>query len=129
MHNVTVTVSPALRRLLLECQTWCSADCCKAQAFSLRDGVIAGWLGSERVDRSAELADEIDRVGTNVREADDRVILAVRGLESGWSAVEFKAFWASFRAAYSSAVEGRVEAEPSVAADPALSPCYVGYSH
>jgi len=103
----TVTLSSALRRLLCDHQIVCSADCCKSLAFQLSEGSIARWLNAQRIDRTREIAAEIEGVEAGVRGVVGRVVLAVRGLESEWDVEEFRAFWEQFLAAYTVAVVAR----------------------
>jgi hypothetical protein len=102
-----MATSPTLRRMLIECQTWCTADCCKARAFSLTESTIGHWLGYERVDRTRELAEEIARLGAELGHARGQVVLSVRGLESTWGVEEFRAFWQDVEVAFSAAVARR----------------------
>ena len=102
-----MTLSSALRRLLVELQTWCSADCCKGRAFSVSAAAVGRWLDGERIDRAREMAEEIARVGAGLSEAEERVALAARGLESGWAGAEFRAFWERFAQAFAAVVAAR----------------------
>ncbi len=109
-HNVVL--SSALRRLLCDHQTVCSADCCKAMAFLINEASIARWLSFERIDRTSEIATEIASVEGDIRGAEGNIVLAARGLESEWSADEFRAFWNHFQATY---VKATVTRQPSPA--------------
>jgi hypothetical protein len=115
----TVALSPALRRLLVELQTWCSADCCKGRAFGVSAAAVGRWLDGERIDRTRALAEEIVSVEGGLSEAGRRVALDARGLGSEWEAAEFRAFWERFALAFASAVAARrvADAEPGAAAD------------
>jgi len=105
-----VAVSPTLRRLLLDCQMWCSADCCKANAFELTESAVTRWLRLEHLDRSQEVAEEIGRVRSELQQAVGQIFLAARDLESTWDTEAFKAFWGRLEAAVNSAVEARERA-------------------
>jgi hypothetical protein len=115
----TVALSPALRRLLVELQTLCRADCCKERAFGISAAAVDRWLAGERINRTRELAEEVGRVGRDLPEVEERVTLTVRGLESNWDVAEFQAFWEQFAAAFASAIVARgvADAEPGSAAD------------
>ena len=114
IHAHSVVLSPALRRLLLDLQTWCTADCCKGDAFRISEAAISRWLEGERIDRTRELAKEIAEIEGCLQQAEGRIALAVRGLVSDWDKVAFRAFWESFVVAFTSAVSVRksADAEP-----------------
>jgi hypothetical protein len=124
-HSITapepVTMSPALRRLLLDHQSWCTADCCKERAFRFTEDSIARWLGFERIDRAREIVEEIAKVKADVQRTTGRIFMAARGLESDWVADDFKAFWGRLERAFTLAVESREKAntERGAAADQA----------
>jgi hypothetical protein len=103
-----VAKSPALRRLLLDHQTWCTADCCKGQAFQFSVGSIERWLWLERDDPSREIAAEIEFIKAESA-GDSAIFLAIPDLESEWRADEFRAFWARFEQVFTLAVEARVK--------------------
>ena len=105
--NHIVTTSPALRRLLLDCQEWCRADCCKERAFTITEVSIARWLRLERIDRSREVAEEIRQIGACLPRSHGWVFLAVRGVESDWRADDFRAFWCRLEAAFRSGVDAQ----------------------
>ena len=115
----TVVLSPALRRLLLDLQTWCSADCCKGDAFGISEAPISRWLEGERIDRAREIAEEIAKIEGDLQQAEGRIVLAARGLESDWDKTAFRAFWERFAVAFTSAVSVRnsANAEPRAPAD------------
>lgn len=115
----TVVLSPVLRRLLHDFQTWCSADCCKARAFQFSEPGICDWLEGERLDRTHELVEEIAKIARGLQQAEGQIVLAGRGLESHWDVGEFRAFWESFTAVFTSALSVRTgaKAEPAVAPD------------
>jgi len=106
----TVTLLSPLRRLLRDHQIFCAAHCCKEQAFGLTEGSITRWLDFERADRSREIAAEIDRVASDVQCAAGRIWLDSPGLESGWGADEFRAFWGRLQTTYARAVEAHERA-------------------
>lgn len=99
----TVALSPTMRRLLVELQTWCSADCCKDKAFTVSAAAISRWLNGERVDRTQQLVEEVARVQADLQRTGDQVVLDARGLESDWPGDEFRAFWDRFAVALASA--------------------------
>jgi hypothetical protein len=100
----TLTVSPALRQLLIHCHTFCNVDCCRADAFDISEGIIARWLEFERVDRTSDLAADIQRIKMLIDQSEREVILAARDLESAWPADDFKAFWHRLQASFTSAL-------------------------
>lgn len=89
----TVTTSAALRRLLLHCQTQCTADCCKENAFDLSKRSIEEWLAYERIDRSKAIGEEMATIADLLRKATGRLVLDVRDLRSDWKADRLLAFW------------------------------------
>lgn len=115
----TVLLSPTLRRLLVELQTWCTADCCKDGAFAISAAAICRWLDGERIDRTQQLLDEVAGVQSSLQAAGERITLDARGLESDWRGDVFREFWDRFAVALASAIADRnvAEAEPGAAAD------------
>lgn len=115
----TVSFSPTLRRLLFELQVWCSADCCKADAFRISEAAIRRWLEGERIDRAQDLTEEIAKIEDGLREAEGPVTLAVRDLASDWNLAAFQAFWEKFAAAFAAAVSvcESTDAEPAAPPD------------
>lgn len=115
----TVTLSPTLRRLMVELQTWCSPDCCKARAFSISAEAVGRWLDGERIDRTPELAEEIAIIEAGLRQIEGPIDLAARDLGSTWNGAEFKAFWQAFAEAFRSAFAASSVAvtEPDGASD------------
>ena len=78
----TIALSSALRRLLCDQQIFCSADCCKAWAFQVSGGSMSRWLTSERIDRTHEIAAEIEGIKVNIGDVEGSIFLATPGLES-----------------------------------------------
>jgi MoxR-like ATPase len=107
MKKQIVTLSPTLRRLLLELETHCRADCCKAAAFGLSVESILRWLEGERVDRTAALLDEINKIHTAVQIAQLEVFIDSRDLYSSWKFVDFDLFWQDFATNVERAIEAR----------------------
>jgi hypothetical protein len=106
----TVTLSPGRRLLLLECHTFCTADCCQGNAFQLNPKLITCWFGGERIDRSIDLKEEINRIAVNLSQDTDQLILAARDMESRWQPAEFRMCWADFIAAYPTAIRTKKNA-------------------
>ena len=102
--SYTLSMSSALRQLLIHCHTSCSVDCCRANAFQISETMISRWLAFERVDRTGELAEEIGRIKEMLRQKEGKVILSARGLDSEWRVDEFKIFWDRLEAAFVSAL-------------------------
>ncbi len=102
-----VKISPVLGRLLMDCQTRCTADCCKEQAFMLTEDSISSWLGPERIDRNREVSEEIGKIKADLHKATGRVLLAARGLESYWRAADFRAFWCKLETIFTRSVATR----------------------
>jgi hypothetical protein len=102
-----VALSPTLRRLLFDCQTWCKADCCKAEAFRFTERILTRWLEFERIDRSREIAAEIARIESELQHGEGQVFLAARGLESTWDLNAFRAFWKHLEEVFNAAVNAR----------------------
>jgi hypothetical protein len=128
-YSHTVTPSPTLRRLLLDHRIWCNPDCCKGEAFQITAGSIARWLEGERIDRSGELAEEIGCIKAGLPRSEGQIFLAARGMESGWSVGDFRAFWGCLEAAFALAVGARErddEGEPRAATDPTQHGAFPG---
>lgn len=104
-----LVLSSPLQQLLIHCQINCTADCCRANAFQISADMIARWLEFDRVDRSSELAYEIQRVKELLDQSEGDVVLATRGLESSWPAGELKAFWGRLESAFASAVSKKTK--------------------
>jgi hypothetical protein len=102
--NQNVDLSPALMQLLTSCHTFCSVDCCRADAFEISEGIIARWLDLDRVDRTGEIAAEIEQIKGVLDQSEGEIILAARGLESTWPNEEFQTFWDRLESAFSSAL-------------------------
>lgn len=106
-----VALSPTLRRLLVDIQTWCSADCCQDQAFDVSANAVGRWLDGERIDRTRELYEEVATIENDLPEEDGDVVLDARGLASGWKVTDFRSFWRRFKVAFASAVAARSPAD------------------
>jgi hypothetical protein len=107
-HAFVVNVSPTLRRMLVECQSRCTADCCHALAFDLRR--IGPWLERERVDRTVELRAELDAISERAETLDASLRLSVRDLESTWTAPDWRRFLSVLRDAFglaSASIDGQ----------------------
>jgi hypothetical protein len=109
--NHTVVVSSALRRLLLDHQIFCSADCCKARAFQFTENSIARWVDFEHILRTEEMVAEIRRIGAALQDVSGQIILDARGLQSEWDSGAFRAFWNRFEATFLRALDSRQRAD------------------
>ena len=90
--SLTMSCSPALRRLLLALEVNCFADCCKAAAFDLAPARVRTWLQLESTDRSAEIYEELFNLRDSPFDDYDIVKLRARHLESEWGSGEFSQF-------------------------------------
>jgi hypothetical protein len=104
---IEVVISSSLRQLLIHCHTVCSVDCCRGSAFQISEAMIRRWLDLDRIDRSAELANEISRVRSLLTQQEGEVILVARDLESTWPVNEFKDFWNQLENSFLLAMRGR----------------------
>lgn len=102
-HPHEISFSPTLRRLMLELQTQCTADCCKGSAFRVSDALVCRWLNGERIDRYDELAEEIEKIELIAASLQSKIRLSARHLESEWPLDEFRDFWRGFATAFRSA--------------------------
>lgn len=101
----TVRLSPTLRRLLLHCQTECTAECCRGKAFDISVHAITSWLEAERIDRVSQLTREIKDIAERLDPKAGRLCLNERDLYSEWSIADFAAFWVRFERAFVNARE------------------------
>ncbi len=117
----TITVSPSLRRLLLDCATNCTVDCCKALAFDLTGPRLAQWLYSETNVSTDDLKAEIEELlesGSQI--STNHIKFDVRDMYSTWRTTEFLNFIQEFLAALKETTQGE---GPSYAAAVKLGLC------
>ena len=101
----SISVSPTLRRLLSDCATICTVDCCRQDAFDLAGSRVEQWLESERIDRTAEIASEIERLLQSVlNENGAQVRIDDRDLMSTWKTADLRDFLEAFRQRFRLAV-------------------------
>src|SRR5688572_333026 len=102
---LTVKLSPTLRRLLLHCQTECTADCCRDRAFDISARTITSWLETERIDRTPQLIREIKDIAGNLDPMVEMLFLEARDLHSEWRSADFATFWARFEKSFANSLK------------------------
>jgi len=89
----SITVSPALRRLLVDRLDQCSADCCHSLAFTISDFDVRLWYGNERIDRYDEITTELRELVSSIRDFEGKIDFDIREVESSWESSEALSFF------------------------------------
>ena len=101
---IRITASHELRRLLLYCQTFCSADCCKSKAFDTSLHVLSDWISGEHINRTECILKELSQLLETIERQEANVRFDISKLESEWDPAEALLFFSALRKRFEEAV-------------------------
>lgn len=91
--RLDINASPGLRRLLKHCEIYCTADCCKENAFDMTPNTIRVWQDWEPFDRIGDIANELNELRNQNYNEFKEIHIVARGLESQWQPHEIQNFF------------------------------------
>jgi hypothetical protein len=104
VSQTSITASNELRRLLVYCQTFCSADCCKSKAFDTGLRVLSDWIRGEHINRTGSILKELSQLVETIEGQEAKVRFDISKLESEWDRAEALLFFSTLRERFEEAV-------------------------
>jgi hypothetical protein len=99
-----ISVSPELRRLLIHCETNCTAACCRSAAFETTRHVLRQWIDAERIDRTESILLELSQLLEKIEGLQANLRFEIRHLESEWDQSEALVFFSNLREVFDETV-------------------------